>query len=324
MSEFYQLRRMAIKDLSAYCGFLVGFLGSAPFAWRLLASQLEAGDFAAGLWYFFGIVSAAGLFGGTAGLVLGFIIGWTWEHFHQRRRARASAMRALNSKETPPRDPALEITIGPPEPVRFSDPPRLRLVTSEPASRELPQLQTLRLVLRPFTYSDAPLVQTHVSDRRVADTTLNIPHPYPPGGAEEWISRHEAAWMAGEGATYAIIRRADATLLGAIALGLSPQNSAAELGYWIAVPYWNQGFCTEAGIALLNFAFTDFGLNRIQARHLVRNPSSGRVMQKLGMQLEGVHRQSVRKWDRYEDVAVYGILSDEWRSLSATRKAHSE
>ena len=58
-SEYYHLRRTAIKDLAAYCGFLLGFLGSAPFAWQLLVDQLDAGSFARGLWYFFGIVTAA-------------------------------------------------------------------------------------------------------------------------------------------------------------------------------------------------------------------------------------------------------------------------
>ena len=95
-SEYYHLRRTAIKDLAAYCGFLLGFLGSAPLAWELLASQLDAGNFARGLWYFFGIVTAAGIFAGIAGLGVGFVFGLSWEQFHRfRRRARAKEKAAL-------------------------------------------------------------------------------------------------------------------------------------------------------------------------------------------------------------------------------------
>lgn len=96
-SEYYHLRRTAIKDLAAYCGFLLGFLGSAPLAWELLASQLDEGNFARGLWYFFGIVMAAGIFAGIAGLGVGFVVGLSWEQFHRfRRRARAKKKAALD------------------------------------------------------------------------------------------------------------------------------------------------------------------------------------------------------------------------------------
>ena len=93
-SEYYHLRRTAIKDLAAYCGFLLGFLGSAPFAWEQLASQLGAGRFARGLWYFFGIVTAAGIFSGIAGLGIGFIVGLSWEQIHRFRRAARAKKKA--------------------------------------------------------------------------------------------------------------------------------------------------------------------------------------------------------------------------------------
>lgn len=98
------MRRTAIKDLAAYCGFLVGFLGSAPFAWRQLAAQLEVGNFSRGLWYFLLFVSATGVFAGTAGLGVGFVIGWVWEQYHRRRRNKRlqdrpaiDAVRAANA-----------------------------------------------------------------------------------------------------------------------------------------------------------------------------------------------------------------------------------
>ena len=92
-----------------------------------------------------------------------------------------------------------------------------------------------------------------------------------------------------------------------------PEHARAELGYWVGVPYWNRGVATEAARALVAFGFGALGLHRVQARHLTRNPASGRVMQKLGMRLEGVHREAVRKWDRFEDLAMYAVLAREWR-----------
>ena len=106
------MRRTAIKDLFAYCAFLLGFLGSAPFAWKYLALELERGNLAQGLWYFFGIVFAAGLFAGTAGLAAGFVIGWVWERYHRRRRRERQKRRELEEKgkvDTAPATPADEL-----------------------------------------------------------------------------------------------------------------------------------------------------------------------------------------------------------------------
>lgn len=177
-----------------------------------------------------------------------------------------------------------------------------------------PELETARLRLRAFVPADAPAVQRLAGDRRVADTTLSIPHPYPDGAAEAWIATHAPAWVAGTQLTYAVTARADGTLLGAVGLALEPEHASAELGYWIAVPEWGRGYATESAAALCEHAFAVLGIHRIQARHLLRNPASGRVMQKLGMRREGVLRGALRKWDRFEDVAIYAVLAPEWRT----------
>lgn len=175
-----------------------------------------------------------------------------------------------------------------------------------------PTLYTSRLTLRPYLPVDAQRVQQLAGAREVADTTLHIPHPYPDGAAEKWIALHQAAWDAGIGVTYAITDRVSGALYGTVALTIAREHERAELGYWSAVPFWNRGFCTEAARELLAMAFGPMHLHRVQARHLQRNPASGRVMKKLGMQLEGVHRESMKKWNRFEDIAMYAILAREW------------
>jgi len=88
LSEFYHLRRTTIKDLAAYCGFLIGFVGSAPFAWPQLTTEIDRGNLVLGLWYFFGLVAVAAVAMGIVGLGAGVVIGRVWERYHRYRRAR--------------------------------------------------------------------------------------------------------------------------------------------------------------------------------------------------------------------------------------------
>lgn len=188
----------------------------------------------------------------------------------------------------------------------------MRLTDEDPLQAPTqPVLRGRRVVLRPFRREDNAAVEQLAGTREIADTTLRIPHPYPEGAAEAWIATHASDWDAGKHAHFAITLRSD-EFLGAISLDLAREHGWAELGYWVGLPYWNNGYCTEAGALILKFAFGELELHRVQARHLVRNPASGRVLKKLGMRSEGIHREAVQKWGRFEDVASYAILVSEW------------
>jgi ribosomal-protein-alanine N-acetyltransferase len=176
-----------------------------------------------------------------------------------------------------------------------------------------PTLQTERLRLRPFSLADAPVVHALAGAREVAATTLNVPHPYEDGMAEAWIGTPAPGSAAGEQATCALVLREGDELVGAIGLVVNGVHARAELGYWVGVPFWNQGLATEAAREVLRFGFEELELNRIYAMHLTRNPASGRVMEKAGMQYEGRLRQHIQKWDRFEDLDFYGLLAVEWR-----------
>ncbi len=178
----------------------------------------------------------------------------------------------------------------------------------------MPILETDRLLLRPFTLDDAADIQRLLNDKAIADTTMSIPHPYEDGMAEEWIAGRQEMIERGECTPFAIQRKTEGALIGSINLMDIQPGHQAEFGYWVGVPYWNNGYCTEAGRAMLRYAFTELGLVRVHARHLTRNPSSGRVMQKLGMSHEGTRRRHVCKWDVFEDVEMYGILVKDWRA----------
>jgi len=172
-------------------------------------------------------------------------------------------------------------------------------------------LHTPRLTLRPFTLDDAVDVAMLAGDYEVASNALLIPHPYPNGLAVEWIGTHRPGFNKGELAVFAVVHTTGEYLIGAVGLGIEREHDRAELGYWIGKPYWNNGYATEAVRAIIPYGFRTFRLNRIRGSHFTRNPASGRVMQKAGMLYEGLLRQHVKKWGRYEDLVVYGVLLED-------------
>jgi [ribosomal protein S5]-alanine N-acetyltransferase len=175
-----------------------------------------------------------------------------------------------------------------------------------------PSLRTERLILRPFDLSDAPEVQRLAGAFEIADTTLNIPHPYHDGAADTWIATLQPGFEKGTHFTCAITLAEQGILCGGIGLGILPQYARAEMGYWIGMPYWNRGYVTEAARELVRFAFENLSLNRVYAVHFTRNPASGRIMQKIGMTHEGRMRQHIVKWGQFEDLDLYAILKSDW------------
>lgn len=179
-----------------------------------------------------------------------------------------------------------------------------------------PTLTTERLILRPFTVDDASWVERYAGDREVASTTLRIPHPYPPGAAELWIATHEESFARGQTVDFAITLAGTGEAIGSIGLRIDAEHSHAEVGYWMAVPFWGQGYGSEAARALVRYGFEVLGLHRIFACHMARNPGSGRVLQNAGMRHEGCLRQHVQKWGQFEDSEYYGILRSEYEAAA--------
>ena len=96
--------------------------------------------------------------------------------------------------------------------------------------------------------------------------------------AEEWISSHQEKFKQGRLLNFAIAEKATTRLCGAIGLSINSRKYKAELGYWIGVPYWGQGYCTEAAKATIAYGFESLNLHRIYASHLTRNSASRRVL----------------------------------------------
>ena len=118
--------------------------------------------------------------------------------------------------------------------------------------------------------------------RRIAENTARIPYPYRVTDAEKFIG---GANKNGEAAFLITLR--DRTVVGACGI-MFHHDDAPELGYWLGVPYWNQGYATEALHALIDYAFTDLAHETLQAGARVTNPASRRVLEKCGFQWTGV------------------------------------
>lgn len=146
----------------------------------------------------------------------------------------------------------------------------------------IPVLETKRLALRAARLEDAKAVAALANDRRIAENTARIPYPYKLADAEQFIA---GANKKGE-AAYLITLR-DGTIIGACGL-MFHYDDTPEIGYWLGVPYWNKGYATEALHALIDYAFTDFTHDAVQAGARVTNPASRRVLEKCGFQWTGV------------------------------------
>ena len=185
-----------------------------------------------------------------------------------------------------------------------------------------PSLQTERLLLRPFVTADAAAVCEIVDNKSIASTTRSINLPYTLAMAEDWIRPQQENWSAQSAAVFAMCWRGNdrenaveqnLPVIGAIGLEVCEEDEKAELGYWISESYWGRGIATEAATAVVKFGFEMLCLNKIFASHMVKNPASGRVMEKIGMSKEGVFRDHVKKWEQFEDAVFYGILARDFQ-----------
>ena len=179
-----------------------------------------------------------------------------------------------------------------------------------------PTLETARLKLRAYREDDIAELLPLIGTREVAATTLRIAHPYTEQDARAFFALAQdpdKLWLA-------ITLRADGRQIGGIGLRLEPQHQHGELGYWLGVPFWGQGYATEAAREMLRYGFEELGLHRIFASHFKHNPASGRILKKLGMRYEGCQREHLWKWDQFVDSELYGILRQEWQISGEVRE----
>ncbi len=173
---------------------------------------------------------------------------------------------------------------------------------------ELDEVFTERLRFRGFGADDAPRVLQLAGHKEMSETTLNIPFPYTLPQIETWLASLREEPMLSKEIHFAV--ETDGDLVGTVRLILSPEHDKAKMGYWIGKEYWGNGYATEAAAAALAYGFNRLQLNRVCANCFDNNPASVKILERIGMTLEGTLRQHVKKWDEYRDLLIYGMLKE--------------
>lgn len=173
-----------------------------------------------------------------------------------------------------------------------------------------PTLKTERLTLGKLRWQDIPRIVEYAGDKKIAMTTLNIPHPFREEDAIDWIYRAQQGFARGDDFVFGIYLKKTDEFIGDIGLHVYRRYKRAAIGFWIAEPFWGQGYATEAVGAILQFGFDMIGLHKITAACFKDNPASGRVLTKNGMVQEGELRDHVRKGGTFRTVIQYGVIRE--------------
>jgi RimJ/RimL family protein N-acetyltransferase len=177
--------------------------------------------------------------------------------------------------------------------------------------RSSPVLETERLILRAPRLEDAKAVAQLANDRRIAENTARIPHPYGLADAEQFI----AMVNRGDDEIAFLIAR-EGVVLGACGISL-PEREAPEIGYWLGAPFWGHGYATEAVRAVIDHAFADHDFEVLQAGARVTNPASRRVLEKCGFQWTGVGLKRIRALASSAPIDRFRLDRGIWASLKS-------
>ena len=176
-------------------------------------------------------------------------------------------------------------------------------------------LETERLTLRAPRLGDAKAIAQLANDRRIAENTTRIPHPYRLADAEAFIAQVNR-----DGDELAFLITLDDEPIGACGLA-QLDGPAPDLGYWIGAPYWGNGYATEAARAVIDHAFTALGHEAVQAGARVTNPASRRVLEKCGFQWTGVGLYRIRALASSAPIERFRLDRGIWASLKSWGRA---
>jgi RimJ/RimL family protein N-acetyltransferase len=177
-------------------------------------------------------------------------------------------------------------------------------------------LETERLVLRAPRARDAKAITGLINDRRIAENTARIPHPYTLADAHDFVAHvnHDPAEPS------FLITLANGAIIGGCGIGVS-RDGDPELGYWIGVQHWGRGYATEAARALIDHAFEELGCARLASGARVSNPASRRVLEKCGFQWTGVSLIRIRALKSSAPIDSFRLDRGLWASLKSWGKA---
>jgi ribosomal-protein-alanine N-acetyltransferase len=164
--------------------------------------------------------------------------------------------------------------------------------------------------LSEFQATDKLALIQHLNDRDIYNRTLRISFPYTDAAADEWLALvAKITQQQGRPVDFAIRSGNDALIGGCGFDGFQVGKShRAEIGYWLAKPFWGQGIMTAVVQRMCQHAFEEFGLVKIIAHVFSHNPASARVLEKCGFQEEGFLRKHCLKDGQFIDARLFALL----------------
>ena len=167
------------------------------------------------------------------------------------------------------------------------------------------------MILRPLKMTDARSLYTWTSDPEVARYVLWDAHQSIMD-TREYISYVRGLYRRRLPSSWGICLRGSNEVIGTVGImGWSPENHSCEIGYSLGKAHWDKGIMTEAVGRLVRSLFEDLHMNRIEAQHDVRNPASGRVLEKCGMQREGLLRSRILNKGEYVNVVLWAVIQSD-------------
>jgi RimJ/RimL family protein N-acetyltransferase len=167
--------------------------------------------------------------------------------------------------------------------------------------------------LSPVEWNDREALVEHLQARAISRNTFYIPYPYSTEDAETWIEQRIAHRQDQPAPVTFALRAPDGTLVGVVGaddleVGTSHR---ANIGYWLAKPYWGRGLMTEAVRRYTEYAFERLEVVRLTAEVFTWNDASRRVLEKVGFRQEGYFRKHRKKEGRLVDALYYGLLRED-------------
>lgn len=168
----------------------------------------------------------------------------------------------------------------------------------------------IQFELRPWRPEDAASIAQYAGNSKIAANLRDVfPHPYALSDAEEYI-RDCIANEGGAQICRAIAIEGKAAGSIGVFIKSDVYRKSAEIGYWLAEPYWGQGIMSRAVRRICELAFSQFDIIRIEAEPFAHNTASRRVLEKAGFVLEGTKQKSVYKNGRLHDSCIYARLKE--------------
>jgi len=170
-------------------------------------------------------------------------------------------------------------------------------------------LETERLSLRKPTLADVKAIADLANDRRIAENTRRIPHPYLLDHAVEFVRA-----IAELGHEIAFLIENNFVPIGMVGINFGTRDMP-EIGYWLGVEHWGQGFGTEAARAVIDFFFAEHDHEQLYAGARVANPASRNILEKCGFQWSGVELHRFEALGSSTPVDRFRLSRGVWSSL---------